>query len=808
MLKNYFVIAWRQLLKNKLYASINTLGLVVGLTVYVFGSMLVTYERSHDLFFTNAHRIFTAGTIFGPTANIGVSETDGIYTAFAPFIDAEIEEVEAIARTVGEEFLVSVDDTHFYEDIRFADPVLLEIFNFEYLEGDENALEDPSGVLLSQSAARKLFGDGPALGKVLTLDHNVSLHVTAVIEGLPKNTHFTSSLFGGGDVDFIAPLAALNRANDYDLAGNFNNLSSGDYTYMLLAEGKDQAWLQQSLDGIYERHYPEDGRYFTVGVNVRPLVEANTLIWDAVGMPILDTIRLLAFLVLVVAIVNYTNLATAQSLGRTREIGLRKTMGASQRQLVAQFLVESLCVAAMAMVISIALLEIVVPVFNTALDKALQINYLQLLPWLVLTTLGVGLVAGAYPAYLITRASPIDALRDTANKGAKGGRFRNMMLVLQFSISIFMLAMVLVMLLQNNKIEESSNIYPKSQIIALKRLNVESIQARLETLRNELLNIPGVVSVAYSSQLPFQQSNSGMKVSLEKGDEDGSMLLTRVIIDEHFRSTYDVPLLAGRELSNDISGDTVREGVFAANVILNELAVQKLGLGSPEQAIGQLYYDISSTRESRAYTVIGVSPDRNFQGFHNQVKPMVFYMSPPSLRFGSVRVKGVGMAATLEQVEAVWDDLIQDYPMQSAFLEDDFQETFVIYSGFSYVVGGFAFIAMSLSMIGLFGLAAFMTETRTKEIGVRKVMGASTMQIARLLIWQFSRPVLWALLFALPAAYFASGMFLRFFAERISMTEGIIAGAGVVAVLFAWLIVGIHALRIARASPIKALRYE
>jgi putative ABC transport system permease protein len=808
MLKNYFTIAWRQMLKNKLYASINTLGLVVGLSVYIFGSLLVSYERSHDLFYKNSDRIYTAGTIFGPTANIGVGETDGIYTAFAPFIDAEIEEVEEIARTVGAEFLISVGDAHFYQKIRFADPSFLKIFDFKYLEGDERALTDPSGVLLSRELAKKFFGDEPALGKVLTLDHDVSLHVAAVVEELPANTHFTSSLFSNGGIEVVAPLQALNRASDYDMAGNFNNLSSGDYTYMLLASDKDKAWLQQSLDGIYDRHYPEDGRHFVDGVKVRPLVEANTLIWDAVGLPVLDTLRLLGFLVLVVAIVNYTNLATAQSLGRHREIGLRKTMGASQSQLVTQFLVESLCVATLAMVISMAVLEIALPVFNTSLDKALQLNYFELLPWFVLTTVGVGLVAGAYPAYLITRASPIDALRDSGTKGARGGLFRSSMLVLQFSISIFMLAMVLVMFLQNQKIEESSDIYPKSQIIALKRLDVESIQSRLETLRNELLNIEGVESVAYSSQLPFQQSNSAMKVSLAKGDEDQSILLTKVIIDEHFRATYDVPLLAGRELSNEIGGDTVREGVFAANVILNELAVQQLGFVSPEQAINQVYYDIADGREPRTYTVVGVSPDRNFQGFHNQVKPMVYYMAPAALRFGSVRVNGAGMAATLEKIEVVWDDLIQDYPIQSAFLEDDFQESFEIYQGLSSVVGGFAFVAMSLSMIGLFGLAAFMTQTRTKEIGVRKIMGASVWQIVRLLIWQFSKPVMWALLIALPAAYFASGMFLRFFADRISMTEGIVLGAGVVAVLFAWIIVGIHALRIARANPIQSLRYE
>ena len=318
MLKNYFVIALRQMRKNKLYVCINTVGLVVGLAIYLFGTLLVEYERSHDMFFANADRIYTAGSIFGPTANIGVAETDGIYTAFAPFIDSEIEEVEEIARVVGERFLLSHDDKHFYQFIRFADPALLKIFDFQYLEGDERAFEDPTALVLSKAIAVKYFGDQPALGRVLTLDHGVSLRVAAVIEELPVNTHFNSTLFGNGPIEVIAPLQALNRATDYDLAGNFNNLSTGDLTYMLLAPGKDQAWLQQSLNGVYERHFPEDSRDFITGVNVRPLVEANTMLWDAVGLPVLDSIRLLGLLVLIVAIVNYTNLATAQSLGRSR----------------------------------------------------------------------------------------------------------------------------------------------------------------------------------------------------------------------------------------------------------------------------------------------------------------------------------------------------------------------------------------------------------------------------------------------------------------------------------------------------------
>ena len=808
MLKNYLLIAWRQLLKNKLYASINILGLVVGLVVYLFGSLLVDYERTHDLFFAKADRIFTAGSLFGPTANIGVSETDGIYTAFTPFIDAEIEDVEEISRSVNVEFLLSHEDAHFYQRVKFVDPAFLRIFDFDYIEGGPQAFDDPSGVLLTRPIAEKYFGPTSALGKVLTLDHDVALRVTAVIEALPANTHFSSSLISDGRVEVVAPLQALHEANDYDLAGNFSNLSSGDFTYMLLAPGKDRAWLQQNIDGVFDRHYPEDQRDFISGLRVRPLVEANTILWDAAGLPVLDSIRLLAFLVLVVAIVNYTNLATAQSLGRSREIGLRKTLGASQHQLVVQFLVESVCVAAIAMVIALAVIELVVPAFNTSLDKGLVLSYLGLIPWFVVTTLGVGLVAGAYPAYLITRAAPIDALRDAGKKGAKGGVFRNIMLVLQFSISIFMLAMVLVMYLQNQRIVDSANIYPKAQLISLKRLDVASIQTRLDTLRNQLLNIPGVENVAFSSQLPYDGSNSSFSVGPVPGDESQSFLLTEVSVDEHFLGTFDVPLLAGRALASANGADTLETGASAVNVIINELAVRRLGFGSPQEALGQMFYDYPNSREPRAYTVVGVTPDQNFQGFHNQVKPTVFYMVPRYFRFGSVRVAGAGMAQTLQAVEDVWEELIDDYPIQSRFLEEDFQETYEVYTGMTSVLGGFAFVAMFLSIIGLFGLAAFMAETRTKEIGVRKVMGASTLQIVRLLVWQFSKPVMWALLFGLPAAYFASGVFLRFFADRIAFTEVIVVGAGALAVLLAWAIVGVHALRIARANPIRALRYE
>jgi putative ABC transport system permease protein len=371
-----------------------------------------------------------------------------------------------------------------------------------------------------------------------------------------------------------------------------------------------------------------------------------------------------------------------------------------------------------------------------------------------------------------------------------------------------MLALVLVVYFQNQEIESSSRIYPKSEIITLERLDVESIRPRLGTLRNELEALPGVEQVAYSSLLPYLFSSSRTLAGRVQGDKDASFAINRVIVDERFLSTYNIPLLAGRDFSVEIANDTLVEDVFAVNVILNELAIRKLGFASPNDALNQVYYDFPDDREPRAYTIVGIMPDQNFQGFHQQVKPTAFYHYPDELRYASIRVRGDTLADTLIEVEAVWDDVIPDYPIQSEFLDDTFNQIFQIFGAMTIFIGGFAFIALALSLIGLFGLSAFMAESRTKEIGIRKVMGANMIQIVQLLIWQFSKPALWALLIAMPLAYLAADTYLNFFANRIGITAGIVAGAGVVAVVFAWVIVAIHAIKIARANPIKALRYE
>jgi len=811
MFWNNLKIALRNLRKNKIFAAINISGLALGLTVYVFGGLLVNYEQTHDLFFENTPRIFTLGSTAAPDLNVGIDQMNSTFTTVGPIVEAELQDVEAVARSVNNEYLLTMEAESFYQGVRFADPSFLDIFDFNYIYGDASALEDPSGLLITESVAIKYFGNTDAVGKVVTFDNEFDFYVSAVVADVPLNSHFNSQLLEDSPFEIVAPISGLKRMRDWDLAGNWNNLSIGDMTYVMLPDELDGAWLQSQMDGIYERHVPEDQQGVIADFIVSPLVKANLAIWDMIGLPVISVISLLSLMVLVVACVNYTNLATAQSLGRSREVGMRKTMGASQTQLLMQFLIESLVIAAIAMLFAIAFLEIIIPLFNNATNKDLTLNYVATMPWLLLTTALVGLLAGLYPAWLITRTNPIEALRDIARKGKKGSKVRSFMIGAQFAISAFMLAIVSIVYMQNERVQESSYIFPRDEIYTLDRLQVEGISDRLDTLKNELESLPNVDSVSYSSQVPFEQNNSRRSFSLQPGDEAGEFGLQILRMSPDFLETYDIPVLAGRNLSRDISNDATIEDEdqqATLNVLINELALDRVGASTAADAINKRFYLLNDEGVNTEYIVVGVVPTQNIVGLFNEEKAWLYMYTPYSLRIGSVRITGGSIMETVASIEDVWNSVIPDYPMQGRFLDEVFDDVYNILKYMNMALAGFAFIALSLALIGLFGLAAFMATQRTKEIGVRKVLGASSLQIARLLVWQFSTPVMWALAVALPAAYFASNQYLNFFADRIEAQIPILLIAGAIAVMLAWGTVAAHAIRIARSNPIMALRYE
>jgi len=808
MFWNNIKIAVRNLRKHKGFATINIAGLAIGLTVYIFGGLLVRYEQTHDAFFENVSNIYTIGATASPNLNVGINKFNSTFSAVGPLIDADLPDVEMTARTIASEYLLRVGAESFYQQMYFADPAILRIFDFEYLHGDESALDMPNGIVMSESAAIRYFGQANVVGEVVTLDNEFDYFVSAVIRDVPANSHFNSLPILEASFEVVAPIQALSTMRDFDVAGEWNNLSLGNMTYALLPDNLDAAWLETQLAGIFERHVPDEPRDVIASLTASPLSRANLAIWDSFGLPMVAIIKLLSFLILIVACVNYTNLATAQSLGRSREVGMRKTMGAEHWQLLTQFLVESLVIATIAMVIAVAALEIIIPLFNTASGKVMSLDYLQVLPWLVGTALLVGLLSGMYPAWLITRTNPIDALRDIARKGKKGSLMRSIMIGAQFAISAFMLALVAIVYMQNERVKESSYIFPRSEIYTIGRLQVDTIQNRLDTLRNELESLPNVSSVAYSSQVPFEQNNSSRLITTEQGDEASEYQMQILRMAPEFLQAYDIPVLAGRNLSRDIANDSLDEDSESVNVLINEMTLDKYNIASPEEALGFRFYDTDEEDSLRDYVVVGVVPTQNITGLFNSEKPWMYFYYPEAMRIGSIRIEGGSIIDTVQDIEDTWNRVIPEYPIQGRFLDETFDDVYSVLKYMNMALAGFAFIALSLALIGLFGLAAFMAAQRTKEIGVRKVLGASTLQIARLLVWQFSKPVMWALAVALPAAFFASQGYLNFFADRIDAPVPILLVAGAIAVLLAWGTIAGHAIRIARSNPVLALRYD
>ena len=381
MFWNYLKIALRNLRKNKAYALINVGGLAIGLSIYLFGNLAAEYELTHDTFFAKSERIYTVSSVFVPGAGVGGLETPTAYSALKPIFDSETPDIEASARTIRREYVARHKDKAFYQTIAFADPELLSIFDFTYLQGSSDALDNPQGIVLIDTTAEQYFGRTDVAGEVITLSNEHEFIVTAVIS-IPENSHFRGELFGSLPIKMFASLKRLETISNFQNEGDWENLLGADKTYVLLPPSLDKEWFQTQLEGIYDRSHNENFRNTVSGFKAVPLANANLAVWYANQVPLPEIIKFLCLLVLIIACVNYANLAIAQSMGRSREIGMRKVVGAPRVQLLIQFLVESLELALVAMLIAVAVIELIIPIYNSSTGKFIQLNYLTSLPWI------------------------------------------------------------------------------------------------------------------------------------------------------------------------------------------------------------------------------------------------------------------------------------------------------------------------------------------------------------------------------------------------------------------------------------------
>ena len=834
MWRNYMTVAVRALAKNRTYAFINIFGLAIGLAACLMLLLYVRYERSYDAWLPNAENIYQ---IQGSFRDPGTGEET--FLQMSPYVAGrtmatDFPQIEHKVYALSTSPVVSLNGEALpTEDVVYVDGNLFEIMQVPFVHGDAStALNNVGSLVLSETEARRFFGDANPVGRTLTLisrGRSTDHRVTGVMRDLPRNSHqrmsmvmrFDPQTYFADQPDFLTQWGA----------------NSG-WTYVTLRPGTDPQAINGNLQPWEERNIPDQqfgDQTLNQGdfadwklVNVRDvhlgLNQGGSATPGNDERTIL-TFTIVAFLILGMACINFTNLATARASARAREVALRKVLGANRRQLMTQFMMESVLVAGFAMLLALAMVELLLPALGHFLDADLRMTYFgfngMLLPIVALTAL-VGAAGGVYPAFYLSRFQPAQVLK--ANKStaeaAGSGRLRSALVVGQFAVSIGLIICTAVVYGQTVYARTADPGFEREGLLQIEGLNRRQLIDRSEAIAREMARVPGVQSVARTGIGIDPQNQTGTVVQVPGRDQPVGM--GSYLVDQNFFRTMRAPILAGRELSASREMDVMplpvlptpeEERAFAArgvNVVVNERGARDLGFSNPADAVGaQLRMGLVRPEAGLVpITIVGVVKDTRLRSIREPMEPIAFTLGNTGFASLMVRYDDPEPNAVRERVEQAWRRLIPDVPFDAKFSEDIVAELYAAEEARARVFAGFAALAVIVACLGLFGLAAFTAERRTKEIGIRKVLGARTRDIVRLLAWQFSKPVIIANVIAWPIAWWAMRDWLNTFDTRVDLGVTPFLLAGAVALVIAIGTIASHALRVARANPIHALRYE
>jgi putative ABC transport system permease protein len=796
MLKNYLLIAWRNLNKNKGYSFLNILGLAVGMAVFVLIFLYVQHELSFDRWHENADRIYRVVQRQPGNMYLGSDRFAVTQAPLAAALMQEFPEVVAATRmdSSGNVLLTYGEKNFLEKNVHWADPYLFKVFSIELLRGDpETALTDPNSILFSETVARKFFGDQDPIGQTVVYIEEHDMRVTGVFKDFPKNSHFT--------MDVILPFDAMPVLLDRKLDSWGN---SSFYTYFLLQEGADPAQLEGKLPDMFKK-YRNDQGWDSAGYILQPLTRIH--LYSNINFDISpgNDIRYIylfssiAFLLLVIACINYMNLATARSAKRAKEVGMRKVVGARRNQLIKQFLGESTMLTLVALVLTLGLVVLSLPAFKGFIQRDLSFDPLHN-PGLLLGVMGtfvlVGLLAGAYPAVYISRFKPISALRSASSKGKGGALFRNLLVVFQFTVSILLILSTVVVRNQLHYIQNKEMGYSRDHIVVVRPRDT-NLQQQLEALKTELKNHPDVLSVAASSSLPNHVS-SQTDAKWPGKPEDLRVPIYVCDADYDFLDVFDLKLAQGRNFSREHVSDA--KGAF----LLNEAAVQAIGVDAP---LGMNFNRGGNEEPDRQ--IVGILKDFHMHSLHQEIKPMyVFLDLERDYRNISIKIRGERIPSTLAHIEETMLTFSPKYPFEYSFFDEVFDRAYRAEQRIEGIFSTFALLTVFIACLGLFGLSSFTAESRTREIGIRKVLGASSPSILQLLSRDYLKKVLIANVLAWPLGYYAMYTWLQNFAYRIDLGVFPFLGAGLIALLIALLTVSFQTFRAAAANPADSLRYE
>ncbi|GAB5521340.1 MAG: ABC transporter permease [Rhodothermales bacterium] len=812
MWKNYLLIATRTLRKQKLYTAINVFGLALGIAVCLLIALYVHDDLGYDRQWNDADSIYRIAAIF-EAGDVYSEEARLAYPA-ADLLEADFPEVEEALRLIriDDRPLVTYEERRYYEDhMLFADSNFFAVFDQPLVSGNpETALRQPSSVVISESVAQRYFGTANPIGRILQYDGRADLTVTGVMRDLPAQTHLA--------VDLIASATSL--AGVFG-EGIYNNLGSwgwpSTYTYVKLTPGTSAEGFAAKLPEFMDRNEAQDA----LTLMVQPLTDihlrSNILLEMKTNGNLTNVLALIAVavLILLIACFNFMNLATARATLRTREVGVRKAIGAHVSQITVQFLSQAVLTALLALLVAVVLARLALPAFNAFTGKALSMGFADqpaLWPIVVVFVLLVGVGAGAYPAFVLARAHMVDSLKGTALGRTRSGWVRQGLVIVQFAASILLVIGTLVVLGQMRYAHSLPLGYEKDQVVLLSDVRAVG-EATLPTLRDRLRQHPQIVAVTQASTVPTEDLFAGTNFDVVGAPTDDEGVFLRInFVDAMFFETMGVSMAAGRSFSDDFPGDlrvrpTEEQPHNTASVILNRAALSKLGW-TPDEALTSGGLRLGNEETSTTFQIVGVTEDAHFSSVHTAVEPMAYLFQPNRGNQLALRLTGTDIAGTLGFIDATWSELVPTYPIQRTFLDDEFEAAYRAEVDAAQLLTVSAGLAVLVACLGLLGLAAFMAERRRREIGVRKVLGASERDIVLMLAWTFTKLVLVANLIAWPLGYVFARTWLADFAYQVPIHAGWFLGAGVLALLVAGITVSLQAFWAARVDPVRALQYE
>ncbi len=809
MLKSYFKTAIRNILRNKLFSIINILGLSIGIACSFLIILSLQDDLSFDQFVKDKERIHRVVLDRIYPENI-VSYAIIPYSIGSSMAD-DFPGITSFTRAlkVGDEFIVNYEDQTFSENhAAFADSTFFEFFNIPILSGDPSRiLAVPNGIALSESTARKYFGDDDPLGKNLIIPGNqLELVVTGVFRDIPENSHMKFDIIGS------ISATGLDQAPNY--------ISFSVFTYIKLVEGIKPGTIEAKLPAFVEKYaagqietrlglsfkdYTQAGNGYHYYLQPLTSIHLNSHLESEIrpngDISYVYILAGIALFLVVIASINFMNLSTAKSMGRAREVGMRKVVGSQKSQLISQFLLESVIITFVSMAIAVVIVELFLPSFNLLTGKILRIGYFDnwfTLPVLLTIGIIIGVLAGSYPAFVLSAFRPALVIKGKFSISGKGTFLRNSLVVFQFWISIVLIAVTILVIRQMHFFRNTDMGFDKENIVIVQRTGV--LQERMEAFKQELLKDPNIIAAAGSSA---EISGGYYPGIFFQTDEKQSEVMTSrgMTIDHDFVKTHQLKMVDGRNFSKELSD--------SLSLIINESAVREFKLTHPVGT--KLYSPGDGDNPTILFTVVGVVKDFNYNSMHTDIKSFVFWNDHgpfPFIGLLNVKISDQEQAATIADIEDKWLEFVPDIPFSYKFLRDDILAMYKNEEVSTKIFSIFTLLAILIACVGLFGLAAHTATKRTKEIGIRKIMGASIPGIVRLLSSDFARLVAIAFIIAVPVAFIFMSQWLMNFAYKTKIDPLIFVFAGLIALVIAMITISFHAIRAASLNPADAIRYE